>query len=204
MVSLVKSLSCRLPHFSGKTPQQGPEIDLEAGRGFEFMTPAAGDNESEGRQSTHSIHGEDLNNPSPTIRLPMSVSPDQDRLHAVMKTLRKQELAKHMFALSIPLTTALLANQNPLSMSPPFRLFLILITIGFTALWIGNLLHEECHYAKNIELLGHVFVLIAIFGTMASFIGFSLLAVIPLVCLIVTVVPLGRAFISEFSSVSGN
>lgn len=197
MIYLVKSLLSRLPYFSGKTPEQGPEIDLEAARGLELMASAARGNENEGRQSTHSIHGEDLNNPLPTIRLPKAASPTEDRLHSVMKILRKQELAKHMIALSMPLATALLAKQDQIYMSPSFRLFLILITIGFTALWIGNLMHEEFHYARNIELLGYVFVLIAFFGIMASFVGFSPLAVIPLICLIVTIVPLGRAFISK-------
>ena len=123
-------------------------------------------------------------------------SPDQDRSPSVMEIMRKQEIAKHMFALTIPLAITLLANQNviPLSRSPFFRLFLILITIGFTALWIGNPLHVEYRLAKKIELLGCALVLLAIFGTVAFFLESSLLAVIPLVCWIATMIPLGRAF----------
>lgn len=193
-----KMESCRLPFSSeDKTPEEDPEIVLDEDRGLESMTsPASGGYGRGGRQSSHdhdSVHGEDSNDSSPT-GFPEESSPDQNRLHSVMK----------MFDLAIPLVTYLLAYRNPLFGGSSFRLLLFLIwATKFSAPWFGNLMHDYYFFANNIEFLGYGFMLTAFYSTVASFIGFSLLALIPVLCLIASVVALHTAFFNG-NSVSGN
>ncbi|KAF3432012.1 hypothetical protein FNV43_RR26751 [Rhamnella rubrinervis] len=125
-------------------------------------------------------------------------------LHPVTKILRKQELAKQILGLAIPMTMGLMAYYNTMAMTLAARLAFVLLSIGFVALWNGNLLHETYPgISHKIELLGYACVLTAFYTLVAYFLKHTYLALLPIICLILSLVPLGMAFYNR-RSVSGN
>lgn len=125
-------------------------------------------------------------------------------VHPVMKILREQELAKQILGFAIPMTMGLMAYYNPMAMTLATRLAFVLLSIGFAALWNGNLLHETYPgFSHKIELLGYACMLTAFYTLVAYFLKHTYLAFVPIICLILSLVPLGMAFFNR-RSVSGN
>lgn len=126
-------------------------------------------------------------------------------LHPVMKILREQELAKHILGLAIPMTMGLMAYYNPLAMTLATRLAFVLLSISFAALWNGNLLRETYPgFSHKIELLGYVCMLTAFYSLVAYFLKHTYLALFPVICLLLSLVPLGMAFYNRNSAPAGS
>lgn len=130
---------------------------------------------------------------------------NQDKcVHPVTKILKEQELAKQILSLAIPMTMGLMAYYNPMAMTLATRLAFVLLSIGFAALWNGNLLHETYPgFSHKIELLGYACMLVAFYTLVAYFLKHTYLALVPIICLILSLVPLGMAFYNR-RSVSGD
>lgn len=118
-----------------------------------------------------------------------------DFLHPVTKILREQELAKQILGLAIPMAMGLMAYYNPMAMTLATRVAFLLLSVGFAALWNGNLLHETYPgFSHKIELLGYACMLTAFYSLVAYYLRFTYLALVPVICLILSLVPLGMAF----------